>query len=74
MKRVLLDQGLPFRTIGILRQNGWDAIHVSEIGMSEAEDRAILEHAGRESRIASSWTGISHKLSRLLRRSFLPSF
>ena len=45
MKRILLDQGLAPRAATILRQHGWDAVHVSEIGMAQAEDIQILERA-----------------------------
>jgi predicted nuclease of predicted toxin-antitoxin system len=42
--RVLLDQGLPLSTAEQLRAMGWDAVHVAEIGMTRATDRAILAH------------------------------
>jgi hypothetical protein len=42
VKRLLLDQGLPRSTAGLLSQGGWDVVHVSEIGMSRADDREIL--------------------------------
>ena len=42
MKRLLLDQGLPRSTAALLRQVGWDVIHVSEIGLSRADDVDIL--------------------------------
>ena len=45
MKRILLDQGLAPHAATILRQHGWDAVHVSEIGMARAEDIQILERA-----------------------------
>jgi predicted nuclease of predicted toxin-antitoxin system len=49
--RVLLDQGLAPSAAVILRQRGFDAVHVSEIGMSRAEDREILEAATSDSRV-----------------------
>jgi len=52
MKRVFLDQGLPARAAAILRDSGWDAVHVREIAMSEASDAEILDYAARESRVA----------------------
>ena len=52
MKRILLDQGLPAKVTSILRTAGWDAVHVREIAMGEAQDVAILEFAARESRVA----------------------
>ena len=51
MSRFLLDQGLAPDAAVILRRLGWDAIHVSEIGMQQADDTAILERARSESRI-----------------------
>jgi predicted nuclease of predicted toxin-antitoxin system len=52
MKRILLDQGLPAKVTSVLRRAGWDAVHVREIAMSEAQDVDILEFAARESRVA----------------------
>jgi predicted nuclease of predicted toxin-antitoxin system len=43
VKRLLLDQGLPRSTGALLSVSGWDIRHVSEIGMSRADDAAILE-------------------------------
>lgn len=51
MKRILLDQGLPFTAATILREGGWDAVHVRELGMNDAADSEILEYAARESRV-----------------------
>ena len=53
MIAVLLDQGLPRTAAGLLRQIGWDAQHVSERGMSQAEDVAIIEVARQEGRVYS---------------------
>ena len=36
----------------ILREGGWDVVHVREIAMSEASDGEILGYAARESRVA----------------------
>jgi predicted nuclease of predicted toxin-antitoxin system len=49
MKRVLLDQGLPAGAGSTLRERGWDAVHVREIGMHDASDVAILDRAAAES-------------------------
>ncbi len=51
MKRIVLDQGLPATAAAILREDGWDAVHVREIEMHEAADVEILEYAARESRV-----------------------
>jgi len=51
MNRILLDQGLAPRAAAILRQQGLDAVHVSEIGMEQAEDIHILERARNDERV-----------------------
>ena len=52
MRRIVLDQGLPATAAAILRDRGWDAVHVREIAMKEATDGEILDYAARESRVA----------------------
>jgi predicted nuclease of predicted toxin-antitoxin system len=49
--KLLLDQGLPPLTAELLRGQGIDAIHVSEIGYSRAEDTKIIELAQTNERI-----------------------
>lgn len=51
MKRILLDQGLPATAAALLRDQGWDAVHASEIGMHESSDPDILVYAALESRV-----------------------
>jgi predicted nuclease of predicted toxin-antitoxin system len=51
MKRILLDQGLSAKAAEILRQAGWDAVHVREIGMRDAPDVDILALAASDSRV-----------------------
>jgi predicted nuclease of predicted toxin-antitoxin system len=51
MKQILLDHGLAPLAAVIFRQYGFDAVHVSEIGMSKAEDQEILEVARNDSRV-----------------------
>ncbi|MCB1022216.1 MAG: DUF5615 family PIN-like protein [Bryobacterales bacterium] len=48
MKGLLLDQGLPRSTAGLLRACGVNAIHVGECGLAHASDKTILEYADRE--------------------------
>ncbi|WP_315791199.1 DUF5615 family PIN-like protein [Fischerella sp. JS2] len=48
--RLLLDQGLPLSAAALLRDANIDAIHVGEIGMSEAEDAEIIQRARDEER------------------------
>ena len=45
MKRVLLDQGLAPGVAALLRSQGWDALHVSELGLDRADDLEILSYA-----------------------------
>jgi predicted nuclease of predicted toxin-antitoxin system len=51
MKSILLDQGLAPHAAAILRELGLDAVHVSEIGMGQAEDIQILERARNDERV-----------------------
>lgn len=45
MKRVLLDQGLAPAAAEMLRQEEWEAVHVSGAGLAESDDLGILEYA-----------------------------
>jgi len=47
---VLLEQGLAPRTAALLRLAGWDALHVSEVGLERTEDTEILDFAQCDSR------------------------
>lgn len=40
--RLVLDQGIPRDTAALLRDDGFDCLHVGEVEMSRAEDRDIL--------------------------------
>lgn len=51
MMRVLLDQGLAPRAAELLRERGFEAAHVFEIGMHAAEDSDILDWARTDSRV-----------------------
>ena len=51
MRRVLLDQGPAPHAAAILRRHGFDAVHVSDIGMETAEDVFILERARNDERV-----------------------
>ena len=50
MIRLLLDQGLPRRTVYDLRTDTWDVVHAGEIDMHDATDSAILDRADVEDR------------------------
>lgn len=62
MIAVLLDQGLPRTAASLLREIGWDAQHVSERGMSQAEDVAIIEVARQEGRVVVTLDADFHTL------------
>jgi predicted nuclease of predicted toxin-antitoxin system len=49
--KLLLDQGIPPSTAELLRGQGLDAIHVSEIGYARADDLQIIELAITEDRM-----------------------
>ena len=51
MIKILLDQGLPRTLATLLREIGWDVQHVSERGMSKAQDIAIIALAKKEQRM-----------------------
>jgi predicted nuclease of predicted toxin-antitoxin system len=46
-----LDQGLAPDAATILREQGFDAVHVSDIGMERADDLLILERARDDKRV-----------------------
>ena len=45
MTKALLDQGLPRTAAGLLRKIGWDVQHVSERGMSQADNDDGFEYS-----------------------------
>jgi predicted nuclease of predicted toxin-antitoxin system len=51
LKRVLLDQGCPYTAAPLLNLKGWDVVHVSDIGMSRADDVDILVWARENRRV-----------------------
>ena len=60
--KLLLDQGLPLNAASLLRQAGIDAAHVSEIGLSTAEDSVILECGRDEGHIVATLDADFHAL------------
>ena len=60
MTRSQLDQGIAPRVAELLRAPGCDAIHVSEIGMSHADDIAILARSLAEDRACVTLAPDSH--------------
>jgi predicted nuclease of predicted toxin-antitoxin system len=43
--KILLDEGLPRRAVALLREQGTDAVHVTEIRDGGTADEAIVEEA-----------------------------
>ena len=62
MIKMLLDQGLPRTAASLLRERGWDVQHVSERGMSRAEDAAIIAIARQEQRMVVTLDADFHAL------------
>jgi predicted nuclease of predicted toxin-antitoxin system len=60
--KLLLDQGLPRRTAPLLRARGLDTVHLGEIGLSKAEDEAVLETARQQGRILVTLDADFHAL------------
>jgi len=51
MIEILLDQGLAPRAAVLLTQRGIKAVHVSEVGLAEAQDAEILQAARDSGRV-----------------------
>ena len=51
MIRLLLDQGLPRTTALYLKGQGWDVLHVGDIGLSKAKDLELIEYAKENGRV-----------------------
>jgi predicted nuclease of predicted toxin-antitoxin system len=60
--KLLIDQGLPPLTAELLREQGLDAVHVSEIGWSRVEDIRIVELAQTEDRVVITLDRDFHEL------------
>lgn len=60
--KLLLDQGLPLSAAALLRDANIDTIHVSAIGMSEAEDADIIQRARDEGRVVVTLDADFHAL------------
>lgn len=62
MIKMLLDEGLPRTAANLLRERGWDVQHVSERGISTAEDAAIIAIARQEQRMVVTLDADFHAL------------
>ncbi len=62
MISVVIDQGLPRSAAAVLREAGYDAVHVGEVSMSLASDREILRKAQVENRVVVTLDGDFHAL------------
>ena len=60
--KLLLDQGLPLSAAALLRDAGFDTVHVGEIGMAEAEDSAIIQKAREGGRVVATLDADFHTL------------
>lgn len=62
MIKILLDQGLPRSAAELLRQQGWDALHVSDVGLAAASDQTILNQAEQQGRTVVTLDADFHAL------------
>lgn len=62
MQRLLLDQCLPRSAAKRLREEGWDVVHVGDVGMIHAQDEEILAFARQENRICVTLDADFHAL------------
>jgi len=60
--KLLLDQGLPRTSAGLLRALSVDAVHTGEIGLAMAEDEVILRQARQEERVVVTLDSDFHTL------------
>ncbi len=67
---LLLDENIPYGLQGALRQRGWDAVHVKDIGMRSASDPEVLEAGIRSNRVILTYNiGDFSRLDDMLRRT-----
>lgn len=52
--RLLLDNNLSPRLVGVFADAGWDVVHIRALGLHAAPDHVVLETARRDTRILVS--------------------
>jgi predicted nuclease of predicted toxin-antitoxin system len=52
--RLLLDNNLSPRLVEVLGKEGWDVVHVRELGLHAATDRVVLDTARADDRVLVS--------------------
>jgi predicted nuclease of predicted toxin-antitoxin system len=60
--KLLLDQGLPRSAAAILRERGWDAVHVGDIALAAANDQVLLTKASEQNRVLITLDADFHTL------------
>jgi predicted nuclease of predicted toxin-antitoxin system len=60
--RLLLDQGLPRSTVLHLRKANVDAVHVGDMGLTQATDSKILELGRKEAMVVATLDADFHML------------
>jgi predicted nuclease of predicted toxin-antitoxin system len=68
--KLLLDQGLPRSAAALLCATGIDAIHVADIGFSQAEDVEIIQRAKEENYVVVTLDADFHALLALDEANF----
>lgn len=68
--KLLLDQGLAHQTASLLKADGIDALHVSDIGLSSASDKEIITQAKILKRIIVTFDTDFHALMALSGETF----
>ncbi len=63
--KLLLDQGLPRKAAVLLRDLGFDTLHVGEIGLATAEDSDIIRKGAEENRVIVTLDADFHALMAL---------
>jgi predicted nuclease of predicted toxin-antitoxin system len=67
--RVLLDEGLPARAAALLREDGIDAVHATEVEALSTPDERILELARSTARVVVTLDADFHALLAASRRA-----